>query len=132
MIVTRIASSICGLMAVTLVPGLSGCAALQHKQAKEEKRTQAGQEATKEEVLSPAEMHMSAAALYNMGLIYVHYKNPNKKYEKAKAVFERVVKEYQDSPLAEEAKIWAGVLQVIEKFKQVDIDIEEKKKELSR
>lgn len=71
-------------------------------------------------------------ALYNMGLIYVHYKNPNKNYEKAKTVFERIAKEYPDSPLVEEAKIWAGVLQVIEKLKQVDIDIEEKKKELSR
>ena len=71
-------------------------------------------------------------ALYNMGLIYVHYKNPNKNYEKAKAIFDRIVREYPDSPLAEEAKIWAGVMQVIEKLKQVDIDIEEKKKELSR
>lgn len=72
------------------------------------------------------------AALYNMGLIYVHYKNPNKNYDKAKAAFERIAREYPDSPLAEEAKIWAGVLQVIEKLKQVDIDIEEKKKELAR
>jgi len=71
-------------------------------------------------------------ALYNMGLIYVHYNNPNKNYEKAKAMFDRIGREYANSPLAEEAKIWAGVLQVIEKLKQVDIDIEEKKKELSR
>ena len=71
-------------------------------------------------------------ALYNMGLIYVHYKNPNKNYERAKAVFERIDREYPDSPLIEESKIWIGVLQVIEKLKQVDIEIEEKKKVLSR
>lgn len=71
-------------------------------------------------------------ALYNMGLIYIHYKNPRKNYEKARAQFEMIVREYPDSTLAEEAKIWNGVLQVIEKLKQVDIDIEEKKKELAR
>jgi hypothetical protein len=36
------------------------------------------------------------------------------------------------SPLVEQAKIWIGVLNVIEKSKQVDIEIEEMKKELSR
>jgi TolA-binding protein len=71
-------------------------------------------------------------AIYNMGLIYLHYKNAQRNYEKARTQFERIVKEYPDSPLLEEAKIWSGVLQVIEKLKQVDIEIEEKKKELSR
>ena len=163
MIIIMTRSFICGLVAAMLVLGLSGCAALQYEQVKEEKRAQVSQEEIKEEAPGPAELHLSAAddllekgdfegslkedqkaltlagkqppgdtALYNMGLIYVHYKNPNKNYEKAKAMFDRIVREYPDSPLAEEAKIWAGVLQVIEKLKQVDIDIEEKKKELSR
>lgn len=161
--IIRTSSFIYGLIAVTMILGLSGCAELQQEQLKEEKLAQARQEPIKEEAPDPVELHLSAAddllekgdfegsmkedqkalalagkqppgdtALYNMGLIYVHYKNPNKNYEKAKAMFDRIDREYPDSLLAEEAKIWAGVLQVIEKLKQVDIDIEEKKKELSR
>ncbi|MGO9380373.1 MAG: hypothetical protein ACLPN1_12635 [Dissulfurispiraceae bacterium] len=69
------------------------------------------------------------ADLYNIGLIYVYYKNPNKNYKKAKDVFERIAREYPNNHFAKEANIWAGVLQVIEKLKKVDIDIEEKKNE---
>ena len=163
MIMMRTSSFVSFLVAVMLILGLSGCAALRQEQVEEEKRARASQETTKEEAPDPAELRISAAddllekgdfegslkedqkalalagkqppgdtALYKMGLIYVHYKNPNKNYEKAKAMFERLVREYPDSRLAEEAKVWAGVLQVIEKLKQVDIDIEERKKELSR
>jgi hypothetical protein len=32
----------------------------------------------------------------------------------------------------EEAKIWIGVFETMEKVKQIDIEIEEKKKELTR
>jgi hypothetical protein len=46
---------------------------------------------------------------------------------------------YPKSPLADEAKVWAGMLQenekltqVIEKTKQVDISVEEKKREKAR
>jgi len=67
-----------------------------------------------------------------MGLVYLHYRNAQKNYEKARAQFERLLREYPDSSFAEEARIWSGVLQVIEKLKQVDLEIEEKKKELSR
>jgi hypothetical protein len=44
----------------------------------------------------------------------------------------RVDKEFPGSPFVEEAKIWVSVLQVFEKSKQVDLDIEEKKKELGK
>lgn len=71
-------------------------------------------------------------ALFNMGLIYAHYKNPQKDYKKTIFYFEKLLKEYPKSPLSEQAKIWIGVLQVIEKSKQVDIKIEEMKKELSK
>jgi len=47
---------------------------------------------------------------------------------KGEGMFDKIGREYPNSPLAEEAKIWAGVLQVIEKLKQVDIDIEERRK----
>lgn len=71
-------------------------------------------------------------ALFSMGLIYAHFGNPRKDYEKSIFFFRKLLKEYPKSPLVEHAKIWIGVLNVIEKSKQVDIEIEEMKKELSR
>jgi TolA-binding protein len=70
-------------------------------------------------------------ALFYMGLIYVHHGNPKKDYQKARSLFTRVIKEFPQSPRAEESNIWIGVLESIEKAKQVDIQIEEKKKELT-
>ncbi len=67
-------------------------------------------------------------ALFNLGLLYVHYANPKKDYQKALGYFTRVVKEYPRSPLVEEAKIWTSVLESMEKSKRVDIEIEEMKK----
>jgi outer membrane protein assembly factor BamD (BamD/ComL family) len=74
-----------------------------------------------------------------MGLIYAHVNNPQRDFGKALDFFKRVVKDYPKSPLAEEAKAWAGVLQeneklsqMIEKSKQVDIAVEEKKREKAR
>jgi hypothetical protein len=43
----------------------------------------------------------------------------------------RVIKEFPQSPRAEESKVWISVLESIEKAKQVDIQIEEKKKEIT-
>jgi len=71
-------------------------------------------------------------ALFNMGLIYAHYGNPKKDYQKAILFFTKLIEGYPRSPLVEQAKIWIGVLQVIEKSKQVDIEIEQMKKELSK
>ena len=78
-------------------------------------------------------------ALFQMGLIYAYVENPQKDFGKALGSFKRILKEYPKSPLADEAKVWAGVLQenmklsqVIEKTKQVDISVEEKKREKAR
>ena len=71
-------------------------------------------------------------ALFSLGLIYAHYGNPKKDFKRSLGFFTRIVKEFPGSPLAEEAKIWIGVLGSIEKAKQVDIQIEEKKKELTK
>jgi tetratricopeptide (TPR) repeat protein len=75
-------------------------------------------------------------AVFNMGLIYAHAGNPKKDYRKAMSFFGRLPKEYPQSPLAGQAKIWLGVLQanekltqMLEKSKQVDIEIEEKRRE---
>ena len=47
-----------------------------------------------------------------------------------------MIKEYPKNPLIDQAKIWVGILQenkmlnqVLEKLKEVDIEIEERKRE---
>ena len=72
------------------------------------------------------------AALFSMGLIYIHYANPIKDYGKALGFFRQLQSDFPESPLTEEAKVWVGVLEAMEKAMQVDIEIEEKKKELTR
>jgi len=75
-------------------------------------------------------------ALFNMGLIYAHGENPNKNHEKSLLFFNKVIKDHPQSPLVEEAKIWIRVLkeneklkEVIERFKEVDMEVEGKKRE---
>jgi len=96
-------------------------------------------------------------ALFNIGLIYAHPGNPKKDYGKAVAFCQKLIKEYPQSPLVEEAKTLIGMIQendklnrtverlnltieeskktverlnqVIEESKKVDIQIEEKKRE---
>ncbi len=72
------------------------------------------------------------AALFAMGLIHIHYGNPKKDYRKALSYFSQLQKDFPRSPLTEEAKVWVGVLEAMEKTMQIDIEIEEKKKELTR
>jgi tetratricopeptide (TPR) repeat protein len=71
-------------------------------------------------------------AIFNMGLIYVHPKNPKKDNKRAIYYFNRVIKGYPDSAWIEQAKIWVGVLGDMEKLKQVDLEIEERKRDRSR
>lgn len=82
-------------------------------------------------------------ALFQMGLIYAHPGNPRRDYGKSLGYFRKLTKDYPQSPWTELAKAWTGMLQeneklnqtveklnqTIEKSKQVDIEIEEKKKE---
>jgi tetratricopeptide (TPR) repeat protein len=74
-------------------------------------------------------------ALFNLGLIYAHFGNPQQDLEKSIEFFKTLVKNYPKSPLAEQAKIWVEILQeneglnhLLQKLKQVDIDIEEMKR----
>jgi tetratricopeptide (TPR) repeat protein len=85
-------------------------------------------------------------ALFNTGLIYAHYGYPKRDYQKSLDHFKRLVKVFPQSPFAGQAKIWIGLLQenerlkreieelnkTIKKSKEVDIEIDEKKKELSK
>ena len=78
------------------------------------------------------ESSSGAEALFNLGLIFAHHENPDKDYKKSAVYFKKIIDEYPQSMLVEQAKIWLGVLNVIEQSKQIDIEIEEKKKELAR
>ena len=71
-------------------------------------------------------------ALFTMGLIYAHYGNPERDYKKSLGFFTKLVEDYPQSTLVEQAKIWVSILDIIEKEKQVDIEIEKKKKDLER
>jgi outer membrane protein assembly factor BamD (BamD/ComL family) len=85
-------------------------------------------------------------ALFNIGLIYAHIENPKRDYRRALGYFRKLIQEHPQSPLVEQAKIWAGVLEtndklsqaneklneVVKKSKQVDIEIEEKKRAKER
>lgn len=84
-------------------------------------------------VLSAAGKNAPAdEALFNSGLVYADYRNPKKDFKRSLGFFERIVKEFPQSPLVQQSEIWIRVLRVIEKSKQVDLEIEEMKKEMSR
>jgi tetratricopeptide (TPR) repeat protein len=72
------------------------------------------------------------AALYNLGLIYAHADNPAKDYQKSQLYFKKLTEQFPDSQFAEEAQIWLGVFATIEKMQQIDVDIEQQKKQLNR
>lgn len=78
-------------------------------------------------------------ALFSMGVVYAHPRNPKKDYQKAIAFFKRLIREHPESPWAQEAEVWNGILQeneklleMIEKTKQVDIEVEEKKRKKTK
>ena len=75
--------------------------------------------------------------LLNLGVIFADGGNPKRDYGRAIDYFKRVIKEHPKSPLVGHAKTWIAVLeenrklnQVIQKSKQVDIEIEERKREI--
>ena len=81
--------------------------------------------------------------LFKIGLVYVHPGNSKKDYGKSIIYFKKLTKDYPQSLWSEIAKTWTGMIQEIEKLnqavdrlnqtieksKQVDIEIEEKKRE---
>jgi tetratricopeptide (TPR) repeat protein len=104
------------------------------------------EEASKEiqKFLAPSPRHpLEDEALFQMGLVYAHPGNSKKDYGKSVSTFKKLMKDYPQSPWSDVAKIWTGMIQenerlnqaveklsqTIEKSKQVDIEIEEKKRE---
>jgi outer membrane protein assembly factor BamD (BamD/ComL family) len=71
-------------------------------------------------------------ALYNLGLIYAHIDNPAKDFKKSQKYFNVLIEQFPDSELAEEGRIWLGLFETIEKIQQIDVDIEQQKKQLTR
>jgi outer membrane protein assembly factor BamD (BamD/ComL family) len=71
-------------------------------------------------------------ALYNLGLIYAHINNPAKDYKKSQIYFQALVQQFPNSEFAEEGQIWLGLFETIEKIQQIDIDIEQQKKQIIR
>ena len=52
-------------------------------------------------------------ALFQMGLNYAHPGNPNYNYKKSKDCFQRILKEYPESDIRDQAAIWVLFLQEI-------------------
>ena len=75
---------------------------------------------------SPAGPHYADLALFDLGLLHMHPDNPGRDYRKALAGFTRLLKEQPRSPLTDEARIWADVLETLERAKQVDLELDEK------
>ena len=85
-------------------------------------------------------------ALFHEGLIYAHYGNRKRDNRKAMECFRKLTKTFPRSPLAIEARTWIGVLQenerlkkeahdlagALRKSKQVDIEVDEKMKGLTK
>ncbi len=139
---------------------LAGCAALKEMEAKQEARgylitaqklfNQGNYEASLKEnqkVLSLYD-HVPPGdeALFNAAVIYAHYGYPKRDCQKSIDHFKRLVKVFPQSPLLGQAKIWIEILQenerlnreieelnkAIKKSKQIDIELDEKKREISK
>jgi lipopolysaccharide biosynthesis regulator YciM len=81
-----------------------------------------------------------------MALIYASSENPKKDYGQALLFLQRMLRDYPQSSLVEEAKTWAKVLQENERFRQesqrlrrvfeqsqeVDLLVDKKKREKAR
>jgi hypothetical protein len=70
----------------------------------------------------------AADALFALGLVYAHADNPRKDYRKSREYFSQVRRQFPDGSAAQEARIWISVLDLFEKTRQIDIEIEDRKK----
>lgn len=116
-----------------LLPASTQCAPLENVRGSIERGDFEGAMKECQEVLAESpKAPRGAEALMNMGLISAHYANPKKDYKKALGYFMRIEKDFPRSPLVEEAKIWTSVLKAFEQAKQVDLEIEQKRKEMGK
>ena len=71
-------------------------------------------------------------ALFNMGLISAYSLNPHKDYPTALALFKKVVRDYPQSALTEQAKVWIEVLEEHQKIVDEKEKLVEEKRALTR
>jgi tetratricopeptide (TPR) repeat protein len=71
-------------------------------------------------------------ALYALGFIYAQANNPKKDYSKAIFYFKRLLREIPQSLRAEEAKAWVQILELWERSRQIDLEIEQKRKQFRK
>lgn len=85
------------------------------------------------EILNKYGMNSPAdSALYHLGLIYAHNNNPAKDLHKSQVYFNVLATQFPDSEYAEEAQIWLGLFETIDKIQQIDVDIEQQKKQFTQ
>ena len=139
---------------------LSGCAAVKCLQAKKESREslvraqrlfeQRDYEGSLKENQKVLALYHDVPpgdeALFHTAIIYAHVGYPKRDYRKSLDLFMRLVKRFPRSPWARQAEIWVGILrenerlnreveelnQTLKKSKEVDIEIDKKKKELAK
>ena len=75
--------------------------------------------------------HKSPAdeALYALGFLYIQADNPKKDYQKATIYFKRLLREFPQSLRTEDARAWVQILELWERSKQIDLEIEKKRKQ---
>ena len=71
-------------------------------------------------------------ALFNMGLIYAHYENPDKNFAQSELFFDTLIREYPQSTLVEQAKMWKDTLGCFEREKKESVKLEKKIEELEK
>jgi len=71
-------------------------------------------------------------ALYGLGFIFAQTNNPKKDYNKSILYFRRLVKEFPQSRRVEEARAWVQMLEFWEQSKQIDLEIEKKRKQFRK
>ena len=71
-------------------------------------------------------------ALYALGFIFAQADNPKKDTNKAIFYFKRLLREIPQSLRAEEARAWVQILELWEQSKQIDLEIEKKRKQFRK
>jgi tetratricopeptide (TPR) repeat protein len=71
-------------------------------------------------------------ALFNMGMISAYSLNPQKDYPRALVSFRKLIKDYPQSPLAEQAKVWIQALEEHQKIVDEKQKLLEEKRNLTR
>lgn len=90
------------------------------------------------------------SALFHMGIIWAHPDNPQRNYKKALGSFQRLIRDFPRSALREDVRVWVGAINELiwcegkikdleetantlknqlHALKEIDIGIEEKKRE---